>query len=67
VCVQSRTTNKTNQQTNTMILQDTTNTIEQIGEVTEQAEFSIKASKKAFSLLSGMYSDIYLGIIQKLN
>jgi hypothetical protein len=49
-----------------MILQDTTNTIEQIGEVTEQAEFSIKASKKAFSLLSGMYSDIYLGIIREL-
>jgi len=50
-----------------MILQETTNTIEQIGEFTEQAEFSIKASKKAFGLLSGMYSDIFLGIIREIS
>jgi hypothetical protein len=49
-----------------MILQDTTNEIEQIGNITEQAEFSIKASKKAFSILSGMYSDIYIGIIREI-
>lgn len=49
-----------------MILQDTTNTIEQIGEVTEQAEFKIKASKKAFTILSGLYSDLPLAIVREL-
>ena len=49
-----------------MILQDTLNTIEQIGEVTEQAEFKIKASKKAFTILSGLYSDLPLAIVREL-
>lgn len=49
-----------------MILQDTANTIEQIGEVTEQAEFKIKASKKAFTILSGLYSDLPLAIVREL-
>ena len=50
-----------------MILQETTNTIEQIGEFTEQAEFKIKASKKAFALLSGLYSDLPLAIVRELS
>ena len=49
-----------------MILQDTINEVEQIGNITEQSEFSIKASKKAFAILSGLYSDIHLGIIREI-
>jgi hypothetical protein len=55
----------TNKQTK-MILQDTINEVEQIGNITEQSEFSIKASRKAFSILSGLYSDIHLGIIREI-
>lgn len=49
-----------------MILQETTTNVEQIGEFTEQAQFKIKASKKAFALLSGLYSDIPLAIVREL-
>jgi hypothetical protein len=50
-----------------MILQETTNKIEQIGNVTEQATFKMKPSKKSFALLSGLYSDIFLAIVRELS
>lgn len=50
-----------------MILQETTTKIEQIGNVTEQATFKMKPSKKAFALLSGLYSDIHLAIVRELS
>ena len=49
-----------------MILQDKNTDVEQIGQLSEQAEFSIKASKKAFQILSGMYSDLPLAIVREL-
>ena len=64
--VQSNNQHKQSTTTNQMILQDTINEIEQIGEFTEQAEFKIKASKKAFSILSGLYSDLPLAIVREL-
>lgn len=48
-----------------MILQETTNNIEQEG-FRRAKVFGMQQSKKAFSLLSGLYSDIHLAIVREL-
>jgi len=49
-----------------MKLQDTINTIEQIGNITEGASFKMKSSRKAFQILSDLYSDKPLAIVREL-
>ena len=49
-----------------MILQDNDTIIEQIGEVKEEAQFKMKASRKAFQILSDLYSDKPLAIVREL-
>ena len=49
-----------------MILQDNDTTIEQIGEVKDEAQFKMKASRKAFQILSDLYSDKPLAIVREL-
>ena len=49
-----------------MILQDNDTTIEQIGIVTDEAQFKMKASRKAFQILSDLYSDKPLAIVREL-
>jgi hypothetical protein len=50
-----------------MILKETTNTVQQIGNITEVSTFKMKPSKKAFMLLSGLYSDLPLAIVRELS
>jgi len=49
-----------------MILQDNDTTIEQIGTITDEAQFKMKASRKAFQILSDLYSDKPLAIVREL-
>ena len=49
-----------------MIIQDNDTTIEQIGNVTDEAQFKMKASRKAFQILSDLYSDKPLAIVREL-
>ena len=49
-----------------MIINDTETTIEQIGEVRGEAQFKMKASRKAFQILSDLYSDKPLAIVREL-
>lgn len=49
-----------------MKLQDTTIAIEQIGNITEGASFKMKSSRKAFQILSDLYSDKPLAIVREL-
>jgi len=49
-----------------MIVKDQNNTIEQIGNVTEESQFKIKVSPKAFQILSSLYSDKPLAIVREL-
>ena len=49
-----------------MKLQDTTNTIEKIGNVTSESQFRMKTSRKAFQILSDLYSDKPLAIVREL-
>jgi hypothetical protein len=49
-----------------MKLQDTPNHIEQIGNITEGASFKMKSSRKAFQILSDLYSDKPLAIVREL-
>jgi hypothetical protein len=49
-----------------MKIQDTTNTIEQIGNITDTASFKMKSSRKAFQILSDLYSDKPMAIIREL-
>jgi hypothetical protein len=49
-----------------MIIQDNDTTIEQIGTVTDEAQFKMKASRKAFQILSDLYSDKPLAIVREL-
>jgi hypothetical protein len=49
-----------------MKIQDTINTIEQIGNVTDTASFKMKSSRKAFQILSDLYSDKPLAIVREL-
>ena len=49
-----------------MIIKDQTNSIEQIGNVTEESQFKIKVSPKAFQILSSLYSDKPLAIVREL-
>ena len=49
-----------------MILPDTKTTIEKIGNVTNEAQFRMKASRKAFQILSDLYSDKPLAIVREL-
>lgn len=48
-----------------MKLQDTTNTIAQIG-TSEASQFKMKTSRKAFQILSDLYSDKALAIVREL-
>ena len=49
-----------------MKLQTTTNTIEQIGSISDEAQFTMKTSRKAFQILSDLYSDKPLAIVREL-
>lgn len=49
-----------------MIIKDQSTPIEQIGNITEQSEFKIKVSPKAFQILSSLYSDKPLAIVREL-
>lgn len=49
-----------------MKLQTTTNTIERIGNVSNEAQFRMKTSQKAFQILSDLYSDKPLAIVREL-
>jgi uncharacterized protein (UPF0128 family) len=49
-----------------MKLIENTNTIEQIGQVTHENEFKMKSSRKAFQILSDLYSDKPLAIVREL-
>lgn len=49
-----------------MKIQSTTNTIEQIGNITQEAQFKMKTSRKAFQILSDLYSDKPLAIVREL-
>jgi uncharacterized protein YaaR (DUF327 family) len=49
-----------------MKLQDTPNQIQQIGNITEGASFKMKSSRKAFQILSDLYSDKPLAIVREL-
>jgi len=49
-----------------MILQDNDTTIEQIGTISDEAQFKMKASRKAFQILSDLYSDKPLAIVREL-
>ena len=49
-----------------MIIKDQTNSIETIGNVTEESQFKIKVSPKAFQILSSLYSDKPLAIVREL-
>ena len=49
-----------------MKLIDTPNQIEQIGNVTEATSFKMKSSRKAFQILSDLYSDKPLAIVREL-
>lgn len=49
-----------------MIIKDQSTPVEQIGNITEQSEFKIKVSPKAFQILSSLYSDKPLAIVREL-
>ena len=49
-----------------MKLPDTTTTIERIGTVSEESQFKMKTSRKAFQILSDLYSDKPLAIVREL-
>ena len=49
-----------------MKLIENTNTVEQIGQVTQENEFKMKSSRKAFQILSDLYSDKPLAIVREL-
>jgi hypothetical protein len=49
-----------------MKLNTNTNTIERIGNVTQEAQFRMKTSQKAFQILSDLYSDKPLAIVREL-
>lgn len=49
-----------------MKLQDTTNTIEKIGNISDESQFKMKTSRKAFQILSDLYSDKPLAIVREL-
>ena len=49
-----------------MKLIETTTTIEQIGNITEENTFKMKSSRKAFQILSDLYSDKPLAIVREL-
>ena len=49
-----------------MIIQDKETTIEQIGNVQEEAQFKMRTSQKAFQILSSLYSDKPLAIVREL-
>jgi hypothetical protein len=49
-----------------MKLQDTPNQIEQIGNITNAEGFKMKSSRKAFQILSDLYSDKPLAIVREL-
>jgi hypothetical protein len=49
-----------------MITKDQSTPVETIGNVTEQSEFKIKVSPKAFQILSSVYSDKQLAIVREL-
>ena len=49
-----------------MIIQQKTSSIEQIGNVTQESEFKMRTSQKAFQILSSLYSDKPLAIVREL-
>ena len=49
-----------------MIVKDQINSVETIGNITNQSEFKIKVSPKAFQILSSLYSDKPLAIVREL-
>jgi hypothetical protein len=49
-----------------MKLQTATTTIEQIGNISQEAQFTMKTSRKAFQILSDLYSDKPLAIVREL-
>ena len=49
-----------------MKLNTTTNTIERIGNVSNESQFRMKTSQKAFQILSDLYSDKPLAIVREL-
>jgi hypothetical protein len=49
-----------------MKLNTTTNTIERIGNVSNEAQFRMKTSQKAFQILSDLYSDKPLAVVREL-
>ena len=65
VIVKQETTTQTNT-TTTMKLQDNNTTIERIGNVTNEAQFKMRSSQKAFQILSDLYSDKPLAIVREL-
>jgi len=49
-----------------MIIQDKETTIEQIGTLTDESQFKMRNSQKAFQILSSLYSDKPLAIVREL-
>ena len=49
-----------------MKLQDNPTTIERIGNVSNEAQFRMKTSRKSFQILSDLYSDKALAIVREL-
>ena len=49
-----------------MIIQDKETTIEQIGNIQQEAQFKMRNSQKAFQILSSLYSDKPLAIVREL-
>lgn len=50
-----------------MILKETINNVQKFGNIIEESTFKLKPSKKAFMLLSGLYSDLPLAIVRELS
>jgi hypothetical protein len=49
-----------------MIIQDKETTIEQIGTISDESQFKMRNSQKAFQILSSLYSDKPLAIVREL-
>ena len=49
-----------------MIIQDKETTIEQIGTISDESQFKMRSSQKAFQILSSLYSDKPLAIVREL-
>ena len=64
--VQSNNQHKQPTTTNQMIIKDQETTLETIGSVSQESQFKMRTSQKAFQILSSLYSDKPLAIVREL-